>query len=384
MVKFLVVIGTRPEAIKLAPVIGELRRRLPHEAVCVCSTGQHREMLAQALSAFAITPDLDLELMQPDQGLSALSARVLVAMDAVLTSYAPEWVIVQGDTTTVAMAAIAANHRRVKVAHVEAGLRTYDRANPFPEEMNRVMTDHMSELNFAPTSTARQNLLREGIEEHRVVVVGNTVIDALYTLATQPWQPDPTTPLAHLPDARQIILVTAHRRENFGAPLAAICTALQTLAKRYGDKVHIVYPVHRNPHVWSEVHARLANVAGITLLPPLDYRALIHLMKRSWLILTDSGGIQEEAPALGKPVLVLRTTTERPEAVAIGAAQLIGTDADAIAAAVEALLYDENEYVRMATAGSPYGDGHAAARIVDCLLAQSGAPVIKASSPISP
>lgn len=370
MVKFLVVIGTRPEAIKLAPVIGELRRRLPHEAVCICSTGQHREMLVQTLAVFNITPDLDLNLMLPDQSLSGLSARVLAAMDDVLTLHSPEWVIVQGDTTTVAMAAIAANHRRVKVAHVEAGLRTYDRANPFPEEMNRVITDHISELNFAPTLAAKQNLLREGIEERRVAVVGNPVIDALYALAAQPRQPDADALLAQLPDARRLILVTAHRRENFGAPLAAICRALQSLAEKHGDKVHIVYLVHRNPHVWSEVHARLANVAGISLWPPLDYRTIIHLMKRSWLILTDSGGIQEEAPALGKPVLVLRTATERPEAVEIGAAQLIGTDVAQIAAAVETLLHDEGRYMRMATAGSPYGDGHAAARIVDRLLTQ--------------
>lgn len=368
MVKFLVVLGTRPEAIKLAPVIDELRRRLPHASVCICSTGQHREMLAQTLGVFNITPDLDLALMQPDQSLSGLSARVLTAMDDVLTSYAPEWVIVQGDTTTVAMAAIAANHRRVKVAHVEAGLRTYDRANPFPEEMNRVITDHISELNFAPTWAAQQNLLREGIEERRVVVVGNTVIDALHTLAAQPWQPDPTTLLAQLPHTHRLILVTAHRRENFGAPLAAICTALQRLAENHGDRVHIVYLVHRNPHVWSAVHAHLSNVAGVTLLPPVDYRALIYLMQRAWLIMTDSGGIQEEAPALGKPVFVLRTTTERPEAVDIGAAQLIGTDADRIVAAVEALLRNEERYARMATAGSPYGDGHAAARIVAHLL----------------
>lgn len=368
MAKFLVVIGTRPEAIKLAPVIGELRRQLPRKALCVCSTGQHREMLAQTLAVFDITPDLDLGVMQPDQSLSGLSARVLAAMDEVLASHPPEWVIVQGDTTTVAMAAIAANHRRVRVAHVEAGLRTYDRANPFPEEMNRVITDHISALNFAPTWRAQQNLLREGIEDRRIVMVGNTVIDALYTLAAQPYQPDPAAPLARLPDGRRLILVTAHRRENFGAPLASICSALQMLAEQYGDSVHIVYLVHRNPHVWSAVHARLADVAGVTLLPPVDYRALIYLMKRSWLIMTDSGGIQEEAPALGKPVLVLRTTTERPEAVDIGAAQLIGADANRIVAAVETLMHDEDRYAQMATAGSPYGDGHAAARIVAHLL----------------
>lgn len=368
MARFLVVIGTRPEAIKLAPVIGELRRVLPRAAVSICSTGQHREMLAQTLAVFGITPDLDMALMQPDQSLSGLSARVLAAMDEVLAQHLPEWVIVQGDTTTVAMAAIAANHRRVRVAHVEAGLRTYDYANPFPEEMNRVITDHISEVNFAPTPAAQQNLLREGIEAKRVVMVGNTVIDALYMLASQAWQPGSSDPVAQLPEARRLILVTAHRRENFGAPLAEICTALQTLAQRYGDRVHIVYLVHRNPNIWSTVYARLSDVDGITLLPPVDYRALIYLMKRAWLIMTDSGGIQEEAPALGKPVLVLRTTTERPEAVEIGAAQLIGSNATRIVGAVEALLHHEDRYGRMATAGSPYGDGHAATRIVAHLL----------------
>ena len=368
MAKFLLVIGTRPEAIKMAPVITQLRRQLSHDDVFICSTGQHREMLAQTLAVFGITPDLDMALMQPDQTLSGLSARVLMAMDGVLTQHLPEWVIVQGDTTTVAMAAMAANHRQVRVAHVEAGLRTYDWANPFPEEMNRVVTDHISELNFAPTLAAKQNLLREGIAENRVVVVGNTVIDALYTLADQPWQPAPSDPLAHLPADRRLILVTAHRRESFGAPLATICTALQTLSQCYGDRVHIVYLVHRNPNVWTPVHAHLGSVPGITLLPPVDYRALVYLMKKSWLILTDSGGIQEEAPALGKPVLVLRTTTERPEAVDIGAAQLIGADATKIAAAVDRLLHSEADYARMATAGSPYGDGHAAARIVTHLL----------------
>jgi UDP-N-acetylglucosamine 2-epimerase (non-hydrolysing) len=368
MARFLVVIGTRPEAIKLAPVITELRRQLPYAAVSVCSTGQHREMLAQTLAVFGITPDLDLALMQPDQSLSGLSARVLTAMDAVLTQNAPAWMLVQGDTTTVAMAAIAANHRQVRVAHVEAGLRTYDRANPFPEEMNRVIADHISEVNFAPTLAAKENLLREGIAAQRIVVVGNTVIDALHTLAGQSWQPDPTDPCAQLPDARRLILVTAHRRENFGAPLAAICTALQTVAQRYGDKVHIVYLVHRNPNVWSAVYARLSAVDGITLLPPVDYRTLVYLMQKSWLILTDSGGIQEEAPALGKPVLVMRATTERPEAIAIGAAQLVGADATRIVDAVESLLHHEDRYTRMATAGSPYGDGHAAVRIVTHLL----------------
>jgi UDP-N-acetylglucosamine 2-epimerase len=368
MPKFVVVIGTRPEAVKMAPVILALRTVAPDEKVLVCSTGQHREMLAQTLQAFQITPDIDLGLMQPDQSLSGLSARVLDAMDGLLLRTEPDWVLVQGDTTTVAMSAIAANHRQVRVAHVEAGLRTHDPANPFPEEMNRVIADHISTLNFAPTPGAKTNLLREGIDEERIFVVGNTVIDALFLLERQPWQPAPDDPLAELPGDRDLVLVTAHRRENHGAPLEEICTALKAMAQRYRGKVQIVFPVHRNPHVWEPVHAALRDVEGVTLLPPVEYRTLIHLMRRAKLILTDSGGIQEEAPALGKPVLVLREMTERPEAVAIGAARLVGADAGRILAAVDDLLSNQSHYRSMSTAGSPYGDGHAAVRIAGHLL----------------
>ncbi len=355
----------------MAPVVVALRRRPDAFVVRICATAQHREMLDQVLDVFGIVPDIDLNLMQPDQTLSALGARVLAAMDDVLVAEQPDWVLVQGDTTTVMMTALAAQHRQIRVGHVEAGLRTYDRRNPFPEEMNRVVTDHVSDLCFAPTATARANLLAEGIPDRRIVVTGNPVIDALLAISAQSWTPPAGDPLAKLPTDRRWILVTAHRRENFGGPLAAICRALQRIAEEWGDEVHVVYPVHRNPNVWEPVHAALAGVPGITLLPPVDYRALVFLMQRCTLILTDSGGIQEEAPSLGKPVLVLREVTERPEAVEAGAARVVGTDPDCIVAAATELLSNPVAYQRMACVVNPYGDGHAAERIAEALLAAS-------------
>jgi UDP-N-acetylglucosamine 2-epimerase (non-hydrolysing) len=369
--RVLVVFGTRPEAIKMAPVVAALRRRPEAFVVRTCATAQHREMLDQVLDVFGIVPDIDLDLMQPGQALSALGARVLAAMDDVLVAEQPDWVLVQGDTTTVMMTALAAQHRQIRVGHVEAGLRTYDRRNPFPEEMNRVVTDHVSDLCFAPTATARANLLAEGIPDQRIMVTGNTVIDALLAVAGQPWSPPAGDPLADLPTDRRWLLVTAHRRESFGEPLAAICQGLRRIAQQWGDRVHIVYPVHRNPNVWGPVHSALADIPGITLLPPVDYRALVYLMQRCTLILTDSGGIQEEAPSLGKPVLVLREVTERPEAVEAGTARVVGTDPDRIAAAVTELLTDPVAYRRMSRAINPYGDGRAAERIAEALLAAS-------------
>lgn len=365
--RVLVVFGTRPEAIKMAPVVRALAQRPDRFLVRTCATAQHREMLDQVLAVFGIVPDIDLDLMQPNQSLSGLAARVLTAMDDVLLAEKPDWVLVQGDTTTVMATALAAHHRQVRVGHVEAGLRTYDRRNPFPEEMNRVVTDHVSDLCFAPTETARANLLAEGIAPDRIVVTGNTVIDALLEVAAQPWAPPDGDPLAHLPADRAWILVTAHRRESFGDPLVGICEALRRIAETWGDRVHIVYPVHRNPNVWEPVHAALAGRPGITLLPPVDYRRLVYLMKRCTLILTDSGGIQEEAPSLGKPVLVLRETTERPEAVACGASRVVGTDPERIVSDVRHLLEDRSAYQRMASVQNPYGDGHAAERIAEAL-----------------
>lgn len=380
----------------MAPVVRALAQRPDRFHVRTCATAQHREMLDQVLAVFGIVPDIDLDLMQPNQSLSGLAARVLTAMDEVLLAEKPDWVLVQGDTTTVMATALAAHHRRVRVGHVEAGLRTYDRRNPFPEEMNRVVTDHVSDLCFAPTETARTNLLAESIPAERIVVTGNTVIDALLSVADLPPPADmvellqrlgipdetescenqeignrgetiPPSPSLPLSPSPALILVTAHRRESFGAPLTGICEALRRIAGTWGDRVHIVYPVHRNPNVWEPVHAALAGRPGITLLPPVDYRRLVYLMKRCTLILTDSGGIQEEAPSLGKPVLVLRETTERPEAVACGASRVVGTDPERIVSEVRRLLDDRSAYQRMASVQNPYGDGRAAERIAAAL-----------------
>lgn len=366
--RLLVIFGTRPEAIKMAPVVRAFQQCADHFTVRTCATAQHREMLDQVLDVFSIIPDIDLDLMQPDQSLSGLTARVFAMLDPVLLAERPDWVLVQGDTTTVMAAALAAQHRQVRVGHIEAGLRTHDRCNPFPEEMNRVVTDHVSDLCFAPTEATKRNLLREGIDEERIVVTGNTVLDALLSVANQPWKPAENDLLSALPNNRRWLLVTAHRRENFGAPLRSICQALQRISQERRSEVHIVYPVHRNPHVWEPVHDLLAGDPGITLLPPVDYRSLVYLMKQCTLVLTDSGGLQEEAPSLNKPVLVLRETTERPEAVACGATKVVGTNPEHIVQETCRLLDDETIYGCMAEAANPYGDGQAAIRIVNRLL----------------
>jgi UDP-N-acetylglucosamine 2-epimerase (non-hydrolysing) len=326
-------------------------------------------MLDQVLALFKIAPDIDLDLMQPGQTLSGLAARVLTALDPVLVAERPDWILVQGDTTTVMMAALAAQHRQIRVGHIEAGLRTWDRRNPYPEEMNRVVADHVSDLCFAPTDTARDNLRREGIRPEIIHVTGNTVIDALMQVAGCDWQPKPGSTLSQIPTDREWLLVTAHRRENFGGPLTAICQALRALADMRGDRLQIIYPVHRNPQVWDPVHALLSDHRNITLLPPADYQELIYLMKRCRLILTDSGGLQEEAPSLHKPVLVLRETTERPEALTVGATHLVGTDPEKIVQESNRLLDDPVTYRRMASVLNPYGDGHAAEKIADILRA---------------
>jgi UDP-N-acetylglucosamine 2-epimerase (non-hydrolysing) len=375
VIHVLAVVGTRPEAIKMAPVIQELRRRRDRFQVRVCATAQHREMLDQMFSLFGIVPDVDLDLMEPDQTPSQVAARVLLNLEPVLRDDRPDWILVQGDTTTVMAAALCANYNRVRVGHVEAGLRSFDRANPFPEEMNRVVTDQVSDLLFAPTAQARRNLLREGVPEGRIHVTGNTVIDALLQVASQPWQPPEGDLLQQLDPVRQWVLVTAHRRENLGAPLLRICAALRALAER-GD-VQVIYPVHLNPAVWGPVHGSLAGVPGVVLLPPVDYRRLVYLLQRSSLVLTDSGGIQEEAPSVGVPVLVLREVTERPEGVAAGTAQLVGTDPQGIVAAAARILdglaierarcSSEAPRSTIAEAANPYGDGKAAQRIAQAL-----------------
>jgi UDP-N-acetylglucosamine 2-epimerase (non-hydrolysing) len=371
--KVLTVFGTRPEAIKMAPVVRELGKHARDVQVQVCVTGQHREMLDQVLGLFDITPDVDLDLMQVNQSPSQVAARVLSNMDPLLNVLRPDLVLVQGDTTTVMATCIAAHYHRVKVGHVEAGLRTYDRFNPFPEEANRVVADHICGLHFAPTCTARDNLLREGISSQGIFVTGNTIIDALQWMVSQPSTPELNNYLENMGirksdrnSSQLSILVTAHRRESFGQPIGDICSALDILARR--TDVHIIYPVHRNPNIWEPAHALLGNHPNITLIPPVDYLTLVHLMKHSHLILTDSGGIQEEAPSLGVPVLVLRETTERPEAVEAGAARVVGTSPERIVSEAQRLLDDPATHAAMAQSINPYGDGLAAKRIVDVLL----------------
>ncbi|HXF85732.1 MAG TPA: UDP-N-acetylglucosamine 2-epimerase (non-hydrolyzing) [Anaerolineales bacterium] len=370
--KILSVFGTRPEAVKMAPIVRLLKQTNDIESR-VCVTAQHRQMLDQVLNLFQIEPDYDLDLMRDNQSLPELSAAIFTHLDPVLTEFNPDWVLVQGDTTTVAITALLAYYRRIKVGHVEAGLRTHDKWQPFPEEINRRVAGVTADLHFAPTEWSRQNLLRENVPDHLIVVTGNPVIDALNFVSKQEEPQGVKDLLSKLgvakngaPASRKLILVTAHRRENFGKPLEDICHALRELAAR-GD-VEIIYPVHLNPNVQEPVNRILKGVEHITLLPPLDYLPLVHLMKRSTLILTDSGGIQEEAPAFGVPVLVLRETTERPEGVEAGTLKLVGTETSRIVREAKRLLDDPSAYAQMAKAVNPYGDGHAAERIVEALL----------------
>ncbi|MGI6380757.1 MAG: non-hydrolyzing UDP-N-acetylglucosamine 2-epimerase [Anaerolineae bacterium] len=363
--RVLSVLGTRPEAIKLAPVVRELARR-PEIQSRVCVTGQHREMLVPVLDLFKMEPDVDLQVMRPGQTPTQVAAAVLAGIEPVLADERPDWVLVQGDTTTVAAAAWAAYYARIRVGHVEAGLRTGDKWQPFPEEVNRRMASVVADLHLAPTEQARLNLVREGIAPEAIVVTGNPVIDAMRWAAELPCDLS-QGPLAGLDWSKRIVVVTAHRRENHGEPLRQICLALRDIAQHHPD-VAVVYPVHPNPNVLGPVEALLGGVAGVHLLAPLDYLAFVHLLKRSYLVLTDSGGIQEEAPGLGKPVLVLRNVTERPEALAAGTARLVGTERPRVVREVTRLLEDEGAYLAMARAANPYGDGHAAERIVDALL----------------
>jgi UDP-N-acetylglucosamine 2-epimerase (non-hydrolysing) len=365
--KVLSISGTRPEAIKMVPVVKQLEKH-PHEiASRVCVTAQHREMLDQVLELFEVVPDHDLDLMQAGQVLSELTARVFADLDPVIGEERPDWVLVQGDTTTVMATSLVAFYHRVKVGHVEAGLRTHDKWQPFPEEINRRVAGAVADLHFAPTETARGNLLREGVDPATIHVTGNPVIDALHIVAGMPYDVE-NSPLAGIPWGKRIILVTAHRRENFGQPLERICAALREIAERYEGDIHLVYPVHLNPQVREPVHRLLGDVRNISLLPPLDYLPLVQLMKRAYMVLTDSGGIQEEAPGLAKPVLVLREKTERPEAVEAGTVWLVGTDRNRIVSDSSRLLEDNEVYIQMAQAVNPYGDGQAARRIVNCLL----------------
>jgi UDP-N-acetylglucosamine 2-epimerase (non-hydrolysing) len=368
--KILSVLGTRPEAVKMAPIVRLLQQTAGIEAR-LCVTAQHRQMLDQVLSLFGLTPDYDLNLMREDQSLAELSAAIFTHLDPIFKSFKPDWVLIQGDTTTVAITALLAYYNRAKIGHVEAGLRTHNKWQPFPEEINRRVAGVAADLHFAPTEWAKNNLLHEGIDEKTVAVTGNPVIDALQFVANQAAPVEVTRLLEKLGIGRsnsKLILVTAHRRENFGAPIENICHALQELAGR--ADVEIVYPVHLNPHVQEPVNRILKNVKRVTLLPPLDYLPLVHLMKNAKLILTDSGGIQEEAPAFGVPTLVLREVTERPEGVQAGILKLVGTETRRIVSEAKRLLDDESAYMAMARASNPFGDGRAAERIVKILTSQ--------------
>ncbi len=366
MLTVLSVIGTRPEAIKMAPVLAELARVPDCARSIVCVTSQHREMLDQVLRVFAIRPDHDLDVMVSDQSLSQLTATLFARLDPLVATAAPDWVLAQGDTTTVLVAALVAFYRRIRFGHVEAGLRTGDLAQPFPEEMNRRVADGVASLLFAPTEANHQALVKEGLDPARIIVTGNTVIDALLTIAGRPYDWS-GGPLASVPADGRLVVVTAHRRESFGAPLAEICRALRDVAREFAAAgLHVVYPVHLNPNVREPVTAALGGLSNVSLLEPLDYVSMVHLMKRAALILTDSGGIQEEAPSLRVPVLVLREVTERPEAAAVGATRVVGTTYARIVAEVRSVLEDPAAWT--VTGPNPYGDGHAAERIVAALL----------------
>ncbi|HEE9764210.1 UDP-N-acetylglucosamine 2-epimerase (non-hydrolyzing) [Pseudomonas sp. DCB_CB] len=358
--KILCVVGTRPEAIKMAPVIQTLKNE-PWAEVRVLATAQHRRILDQVLEFFEITPDIDLDIMRPNQALTTLTARLMLDLDDVLLTEKPDAVLVQGDTTTVMTAALACFYHRIPVGHVEAGLRTWDMHNPFPEEANRVITGKLARWHFAPTEGSRQNLLKEGIPDDDILVTGNTVIDALLTAVDKPLELG-----IELDTTKRLVMVTSHRRENFGKPFRNICRALQHLAQA-NPNVQFLYPVHPNPNVKDVAYEFLGNVPNFILCEPLDYAPFVAAMKQSHLILTDSGGVQEEAPALGKPVLVLRDETERPEAVDQGVVKLVGPNYQKIVDEAQRLLDDDNAYREMARGVSPYGDGHASERIAKVL-----------------
>lgn len=370
-IRVLTVIGTRPEVIKMAPVIQQLERQPAHFTVIKVLTGQHREMSLPYLSLFKIRADHDLAIMRRGQSLNGIVERVLRALPAVLEKARPDIVLVQGDTTSAFAAALASYHQKIAVGHVEAGLRTNNRFNPYPEEMNRRLIGALASIHFAPTSVARDNLLNEGVPKEDIFVTGNTVIDALQSVTRRSFEfSDPV--LSKIPYSKsRVICVTTHRRESFGAPMRNTLQALRQIATRYSN-VEIVFPVHYNPNVREQVFRLLGDCERIHLVEPLTYEAFLHLMNRSYFVLTDSGGIQEEAPALGKPVLVLRDTTERPEGVKAGTARLIGTDRERIVSAVAELLENERAYRRMAHAVNPYGDGRASVRIAKILKARYG------------
>lgn len=370
MIRILSVFGTRPEAIKMAPVIKELGKH-PGEFVCrVCVTAQHRQMIDPLLKLFDIKPNYDLNIMVENQSLEHITINVLQELCKIFKQEEPDYLVVQGDTTTAMAASLSAFYQKVRIAHVEAGLRTWKKMHPYPEEINRKVIDAVSDLLFVHTEEAKQNLLREGIADESIEVTGNTVIDALLDIAGREFNLKESV-LKNIPfDERKVLLVTAHRRENFGQPLINICNAIREIAIRHSD-VCIVYPVHLNPNVKEPVYSILGDQRNVILTKPLNYECFLYLMKRSYFILTDSGGLQEEAPTFGKPVLVLREVTERPEAVEAGISEVVGTGAEKIIQRTARLLQDEREYRKMSMALNPYGDGKSSQKIVARLLKEA-------------
>ena len=371
--KVMLVFGTRPEAIKMCPLVNELKKRETLETI-VCVTGQHRQMLDQVLEVFGITPEYDLNIMAPNQDLYDITAKVLLGLREVLKDFRPDTVLVHGDTTTSMAASLAAFYMQIPVGHVEAGLRTYNMLSPWPEEMNRQVTDRICTYYFAPTEQSRANLLQENIDAKKIFITGNTVIDALLmavdiistAAGVKEKMAKELQEKGYTVGDREYILVTGHRRENFGDGFLHICKAIKELAALHPE-MDIVYPVHLNPNVQKPVYELLSGLSNVYLISPLDYLPFIYAMQHSTLLLTDSGGVQEEAPSLGKPVLVMRDTTERPEAVEAGTVKLVGTDAEAIVSNVTALLQDKEMYKRMSETHNPYGDGQACERIIAAL-----------------
>ena len=374
MKKILLVFGTRPEAIKMAPLVKALQKDTEHFETCVCVTAQHRQMLDQVLEVFGITPEYDLNIMAPNQDLYDITAKVLLGLREVLKDFRPDTVLVHGDTTTSMAASLAAFYMQIPVGHVEAGLRTYNMLSPWPEEMNRQVTDRICTYYFAPTEQSKVNLLQENIDAKKIFITGNTVIDALLmavdiistTAGVKEKMAKELQEKGYTVGDREYILVTGHRRENFGDGFLHICKAIKELAALHPE-MDIVYPVHLNPNVQKPVYELLSGLSNVYLISPLDYLPFIYAMQHSTLLLTDSGGVQEEAPSLGKPVLVMRDTTERPEAVEAGTVKLVGTDAEAIVSNVTALLQDKEMYKRMSETHNPYGDGQACERIIAAL-----------------
>lgn len=365
-IKVMAIFGTRPEAIKMCPLVNELKKR--DEFDCkVCVTAQHREMLDQVLEVFNLTPDYDLNIMKNKQTLCSITTNVLNGLNDIFIKEEPQLVLVHGDTTTTFAASLSAFYNKIAVGHVEAGLRTYNKYSPFPEEANRVLTGHIADLHFAPTKTSNDNLLKEGIKDNNIFITGNTVIDAMQTTVEQNYTFENKELNSIDFINKKVIMVTAHRRENWGEPLENICYSLKNIAETM-DNVEIVYLVHLNPLVKETAHKILGNTKNVHLLPPLALKETHNLMNKCYLIMTDSGGIQEEAPHLGKPVLVLRDTTERPEAVAAGTVKVVGTDKEIIIDTAKLLLTDEGEYTQMSNSVNPYGDGKASERIADDIL----------------